>query len=164
MKVKRRRQKKQKRKNKIFIKNRKIKKLKRTYVLIFILAIFLSVSITEFVYFFYKIKYVKVYDLKLSVSDRVGFALGAEEKEINFGSLPIGSSIVRKIFIANNGTTPLLANFIVTGNIKEFIYIENRSLTLDSGGERIVGINAVVLKDSEFGNYTGKLILIFKRI
>lgn len=137
---------------------------KSRIVVLFVLAILFSVTITEFAYFFYKVKYVRVYDLKLEVSDKIGFALGSETSQINFGAVPPGSSVTRNIFLLNNYTLPLLVSIVAKGSINEFIYIDNNVFVMQQGESKEIPIHSFVPEGTCYGNYSGKLTLIFKRI
>lgn len=135
---------------------------KKHFIALFIIAILFSVSITEFVYFFYKVKYITSYDLALGVSESVGFAIG--RPGMDFGSVPPGGSATRELVILNNYTIPLFVEAITKGELKEFLYIENSTFTLEPGEYINLPVTAYVPADAEFKEYTGKLTLIFKRV
>lgn len=139
----------------------KIKKRRNfNLIVLFVLAIFFSISVTEIAYFLYKIQYVKVFNTKFEVSNVVGFALG--KQEFDFGMVPKGGNVARYIDVNNEGNRTLLIEILTAGNIKNFVFYENY-IQIHPGESRRIIFTVVVPEGTKEAEYAGKIFLIFKR-
>jgi hypothetical protein len=144
--------------------NKKIQIGKRknlNIIIFFVLAILFSVALTEIAYLLYKIQYVKVFDAKLEVGDVVGFAVG--KQELNFGIVPAGGAATRYLTAENQGNKDIMAEILVTGCIKKFIFYENYA-TIKPNETKQFSFQALIPEGTKEGKCTGKIFLIFKRI
>lgn len=142
---------------------KRINKKRQKLSVILIIIILFTISIAEFAYFFYNISYVKVYNVLLRVDDRIGITVDVESSSLNLGIVPPGGSVERNIVIFNNGTKPLAGNVITKGNLAQFLSIE-KNFAIQKDEAKSLSVIANVPRDTETGNYTGKIILIFKRL
>ncbi len=129
------------------------------YMLVLILFIF---SIINIIYFFQKPLEVNEIDVKFEVSDRAAFDLN--KSILTFGKISYGNVMVREINITNDYDFPIKINVLITENLQDFIFSESEYF-LNSSESLLIPFTATIPKDTEFGNYTGKIKLeIRKRI
>ncbi len=136
---------------------------KRRLLILLSIAVLFTIAIIEFIYFFYAIEYVKTYELFLRVDDRIGLNVDVESSRIDLGIVPPGGSVKREFAIANNGTKPLAGGITVRGDLAKFISAE-RDFIIGGNEIKRVSLIASVPRDTQIGNYTGKMILVVKRI
>ena len=53
-------------------------------------------------------------------------------------------------------------DFLIEGDITEFIVLE-QGIYLEPGMERYIDVSTIEIKDEPEGDYTGKVIVVFKR-
>lgn len=143
-------------------KRKKHSKL-RLFVLLVIIALFTS-SVVEIIYFFYSVKYVKVYDAFLRVErDKVGLNVDVETSKLNLGIVPPGGSVKREIVLVNNGTEPFMGSVVTKGKIAKFLLIE-KEFILENDGPTRLSLIAKVPSDTRVGNYSGQIIIVLRKV
>lgn len=156
------------RKNRLkVLRKEKLKKQKNPRRLklriILLIVLLFAISIAEFVYFAYSIKYVKVYDVFLRVDNKVGINVDVENSTLNLGIVPLGGSVKREIVIVNTGDEPLAGNVITKGNLAQFLSVE-KNFTIQKDEAKSLSVIADIPRDTKKGNYTGKIIIVFRKV
>lgn len=130
----------------------------------FLLLIVLVIIFTFLTYIFYNsfiIEKVYILDMKIKISDH--FGLNADTDSINFGMLMPGTSGERAIFLNNNATYPLKVLILKSGYIAEWVKISENNFILKEKENKEIIFEAFIPKNINFGNYTGKVKVIFKK-
>ena len=96
----------------------------------------------------------------LIVGDKAGFDVNSTA--LTFGMITAGSSSSRNLIIENNYDFPIKVEFNVKGDIKRFLVFE-KVVYLDSGENKTVSIGTIDPVNEEYGNYSGKVIVVTKR-
>ncbi|MGD9276424.1 MAG: hypothetical protein PVJ67_04580 [Candidatus Pacearchaeota archaeon] len=96
----------------------------------------------------------------LEVGNRSGFDTNATA--LTFGIVRPGSSASRNIEIANDYSFPVKFEFSAKGNIKDFL-VYDKTVYLNEGEKKKVSISTIDPWVAEFGNYSGKVIVLIKR-
>lgn len=96
----------------------------------------------------------------LMIGDRVGFDIN--KTALTFGMIASGTNSKRDLIVENNYSFPIEVQFSVKGNIKEFLVFEE-VIYLESGENKTISINTITATNEEYGNYSGKMIIITKR-
>ena len=150
-----------------------MKKLKKTTakqidiykaVLLIISAILITVGVTSIIYSAYKIADYKEYPIYLQVASDNQLGFDIRKDAISFGKVPVDSTGIIKINLAHNSPNPLNVVMESSGQTKKFVVITENNFVLEPGVTKTIEIYAVVPANAQFGNYTGKLEVLFKRI
>lgn len=131
--------------------------------LIFILAIaaLLAITATQLIYHFYKykgVKQIQVYEMNLQVAGYIAFNL--ENQSLNFGTVIPGGSSTR--FVQLSTEEPLRVEIIFKGKLSPWVSVSENNFVFE-GNETLTFV-AVAPENARFGNYTGKAILLFRKV
>ncbi len=136
----------------------------RIFVILLIIALF-TTSVVELIYFFYSIKYVKVYDVVLRVEpNKIGLNVDVENARVNLGIVQPGGTVKREIIIVNNGTELLMGNVVARGELAKFLVIEKNFVLDNNNKPRSLSLIANIPSDARIGNYRGQVIIFFREV
>ena len=96
----------------------------------------------------------------LIIGNKTGFDLNATA--LTFGRITPNSNLQRNLIIKNNYNFPIKVKFDAKGEIKKFLVFD-KAVHLKKGEEKNVAITAISSVNSEYGNYSGKIIVITKK-
>lgn len=96
----------------------------------------------------------------LMIGNKTGFDLNTTA--LTFGRITFGSSAQRNLIIKNQYDFPIKVEFSVKGDIKKFLVFE-KIVPIEVGEEKTISITAINPIDTEYGNYSGKMIVIIKK-
>ena len=97
----------------------------------------------------------------LIVDEKIGFDV--DESYVHFGSvMPEGSS-EKTIVLTNIHSEPLKVNMKTVGELSDWINITENNFILNEYAAKNVTLIANVPFNAEYGNYTGKLIVLFRK-
>jgi hypothetical protein len=96
----------------------------------------------------------------LKIGSPSGFDLDSEI--LSFGVISFGASSVRKLLIENNYDFPVNAELSVKGDIKDFLYFDEK-IFLETGENKEIIIRARVPEDCEDGSYSGIFKIVLKK-
>ncbi len=119
-----------------------------------LLTIDIILLITIFFTYYSKPLQVQTFDVKFTVDKNSGFDLNSSA--LTFGKAAPGSSTTRKISIENNYDFPIEARVYVTGNLRDFISVDDY-FVLESKEKISVPVTLYVKEDVPFGDYSGKI-------
>jgi len=133
--------------------------------LVFILLTMVVISIvTVLLTQYFLIEKVQTFNAFVTVADRIGFNLNASESELYFGAAPPTASLTRTLIFDNTDPRPSKVIIKSYGKIKDWMIASENNFILGGNENKTVKITIVVPKDAEFGDYTGKIKLVFKRV
>lgn len=132
------------------------------FFLLLVFAVIISASITYFFYNSFVIEDTATLDMMVKVNDH--FGLNADADAIKFGMIMPGTSSQRSIAVNNNGTYPLRVAILKSGYIADWIKVSENNFILEGNENREVIFEVSAPKDINYGNYTGKVKIIFKKI
>ena len=138
------------------------KKENKFYILVIVVFI---ISLIFFMYSWYMNSKIVLereeIDAIIEVTSIAGFAVTNES--LVFGRLPPGTSSYKDIIITNDYDFPIRVEFKAKGDISDFLVYYD-IVYLDIGEEKIIPIETVKIpKGTPYGNYTGKMVITFKR-
>lgn len=96
------------------------------------------------------------------VSDKVGFDLN--KNELTFGSIQPGGTASRALTIQNNFNRDIMITLNSEGNIKDYLTVSENDFVLRPSEQKNVTFTAFSYKNQSYGNYTGKINIIFKYV
>ncbi len=96
----------------------------------------------------------------LAVGDRAGIDLN--KTALTFGVITSGSVSSRSLLIENDYDFPIKTELRAEGSIKKFLVFE-KDVYLEPGENKTVSIGTIDPLGDEFGNYSGKIIVITRR-
>jgi hypothetical protein len=136
---------------------------KRINKFYFVILLFLLSFLILFLSFIFSQKtvYEKEIPLKLEIGENGGLDLNLTT--LSFGTITPSINYKRELIIENDYLFPLLFEFDVTGDIKNFLIYDDK-IYLESGEIKKVTITAFSFSDEEKGNYSGKMIITAKKI
>jgi hypothetical protein len=144
------------------LSTKNIRHLKLPKLLIMIILIFI-ICIGLIYIFYYSLAVYKVveYDVYLIVGNKIGFDLSKEY--IHFGIVPPNGSSTKDIFIYNNEDKKLKLQLKLEGNVSQFVYVKDFSPVIMPHENKTLTFYAIVPSNASYGNYSGKLKIIFRR-
>lgn len=134
---------------------------KKLFVLIFV-ALILSVSLTAVLYSFYVIEDKKVIPMDIKVRDRGGFNLDTDA--MHFGIAQPGGSAERSLKAWHDSDHALRVEIKTYGEMKDWVSADQDDFWLQPGEIREIFFKVRIPGGTPYGNYTGSIVLFFKRI
>lgn len=131
-------------------------------VTILVLLISVSISMTIFVYNYLTVVDVKEFGMYLTVESYAGFNVGTEA--IFFGTIPPGGGGSRNITLRNGYNIPLRIDIQAFGDLSRWVYVSENGFILQPDENKSVKVTTLVPGDAKFGNYTGSLKIIFRKV
>ncbi len=131
------------------------------FFFLLIIVVIISAFLTYFFYDYFIIEKEYTLDMKLRIDDH--FGLNADANALKFGMIKPGTSSERYILINNNATYPLKVVIVKSGYIADWVNVSENNFVLKENESKQIIFEAIAPKDSNFGNYTGKVKIIFKK-
>jgi len=117
--------------------------LKTTTALV-IIVFLIGFGSTMMYYAFYKVNYMKLYEIKIeTTSDRtVGFNA---DPDLHFGRVPMtGGTSEKELNLNNDESFPVRVQMRVTGDAAKFVIVEENNFILGPGESRKLKVKAVI--------------------
>lgn len=132
-------------------------------IYVFIVFLF-ALSLVLFFMSFYANTLSVLQKKEIPVSLRIGDTPGIDVNNtaLTFGTVSPGSSIQRNLIIQNDYPFSLQVELEVQGDLERYLSFE-KVIFLDINEKKEVPIRATVSNGEEFVNYTGKIIIVFKK-
>jgi hypothetical protein len=143
------------------IKNQNLKRSNKSLIILIAIIILFSAGIVQIVYFFYNVRDVQTIETRVEVGDKIGFALG--KPGMDFGIVPKGGSVVREIGLVNQDEQQVKARVFFKGDIARFMDVSQKEFVMAGNETKTVSFSVIIPENSEYGNYTGKIVIIFER-
>ncbi len=105
---------------------------------------------------------IKDIEMDLKVGNRIGF--NADADKLWFGMTNPGGTATREILLSNSNSFPLIVEFFPLGEMKDIVRVSEKDVLLETGSEKTISITASVPLDMPYGNYTGVMRVVFKKI
>ena len=133
---------------------------KKNIILLLIIVSILAITVTSLFYSFYKVDYVKEFNMSIIVGDHIGIDVSADE--LRFGMVPPGQgSATRNINVHNSKNYPLKVNVHKYGEIKDWVSVSPQNFIIKENEDKQVSFDAKPPSETEYGNYTGKIRFYF---
>lgn len=139
---------------------KKIKKRinKSRLIIILIIVFLITATLAQFLYFYLNgTKQKQVYDMKVQVADYVGFS--TDTYEMNFGAVTPGGGSKKNLDISAD--EPTRVDIILEGELAPWVSVSENNFVFE--GSKTIIFSLVVPEDAEYGGYSGKAIIIFKK-
>ena len=134
--------------------------INRFFLLLIVVVALFSFS-TYFFYDYFVIENIIKLNMSVKVSDH--FGLTADSDAIKFGMIKPGTSSERSIIVNNKAAYPLRVVIIKSGYIADWVKVSENNFILKGNESRQINFEVFVLNNIDFGNYTGKVKIIFKK-
>ena len=131
------------------------------FFILLIFVVIISTFLTNIFYNSYIIENVVTLDMMVKVNDH--FGLNADADAIKFGMLMPGTSSERTIIVNNSATYPLRVLISKSGYIANWVKVSENNFILEGNGNRTVIFEVSAPRNSNYGNYTGKVNIVFKK-
>jgi len=131
------------------------------FVVASLLAIVILISILVLIYNNFVVFKTQEYDVKLEVSNNLGFDVS--EEYIGFGKITPGGTSNKKLEVLNDYGREFNVQVKVEGNASKFIYLKDKDIILRPYENKTIELLAIIPKNEPYGEYAGKLVLIFRR-
>jgi len=132
---------------------------KRNEKIILILAIFAAVLLASSFYLF-RVTETKIFDVKFFVGPDFGIDL--DTSVVAFGMVVPGGSATRELKIDNSHPYPIRVSLFASSNINKFISADY-NFTISPGESRLLPVTLFVPKETQEGEYDGKLTVSLYR-
>jgi len=131
----------------------------------FILLIVVAVSVfTILLSQYFLIEKIQTFNVFISVADRVAFNISkGAGNNLHFGTAPPGSSSSRTLVFDSSDPRPSKVIIKSYGQIKDWIIASENNFILESNEDKNVTLTILIPQNAEFGSYTGKIKLIFRK-
>lgn len=134
--------------------------MKKKIILLLIIAAIISITLTSLFYSFYKVDYVREFDMSIVIGDHVG--IDTSPDALSFGMVPPGgSSAKRNINIYNPKNYPLKVNVNKYGEIKYWVSASPSTFIIKENEGKQVSFVVSPPSNAEYGNHTGKVRFYF---
>lgn len=131
------------------------------FFLLLIFAVVISIFLTYFFYNSFIIEEIITLDMVVKVNDH--FGLNADADAIKFGMIMPGTSGERSITVDNSAAYPLRVVILKSGYIADWVKVSENNFILKENENRQVIFKVSAPENSNYGNYTGKVKIIFKK-
>jgi hypothetical protein len=101
------------------------------------------------------------FDMYLTVGDHAGFNIGTSA--IFFGTVTPGGQSTRTIVITNYANVTTRVELQASGELAAFVSFSASGFSLASGENRTTSVTATTTENMPYGNYTGKLMILYFR-
>lgn len=108
-----------------------------------------------------KILYKDNIPIFIEISNVTG--LKVENKTLDFGSIIPGAYAGKTLNLINNYDFPVLAEFIIEGQVKDMIIVDPIVRFGPFEKKEIKVYTEIIERDKPYGNYTGTLKVVFKK-
>jgi hypothetical protein len=137
--------------------------LKTTTALIIIIFL-LGFGGTMLYYAFYKVSYMKIYDIQIEATEGNLIGFNADPT-LHFGKIPISGGSAKKMLNTGNDVDfPLLVNIRIKGDAARFITVSDNNYILQPGESKKIDVYATIpINFSEVGVFTGEAKVIMFR-
>lgn len=127
-----------------------------------VIAVVLSAFLAYFFYNYFIIENIINLDMTARVGDH--FGLNADADAIRFGMVMPGTSGERSVLVNNNAIYPLRVVILKSGDIADWVKLSENNFILKKNESRQIVFEVNAPENSSFGNYTGKVKIIFKKV
>lgn len=134
---------------------------KKIFLLLMILLIIFTSIATFVVYFNTKLYQVEYLPVIVEVKNKIGLGI-YDDPQLNFGIIPRGGASSRTFNITSSKDVNVV--LLARGNVSRFITLPENKFFLPKDQIKKVPANIYVPLDTEFGNYSGRLLIILKNI
>ena len=132
------------------------------FFLLLIFAVIISTFSINIFYNSYVIENIVTLDMIVKVNDH--FGLNADGDALKFGMIMPGTSSQRAITVNNSATYPLKVLISKSGYIADWVKVSENNFILDGDGNRTVIFEVSAPRNANYGNYTGKVNIVFKKL
>jgi len=129
-------------------------------LLIILLVIFSSIA-TAVIYFNNEVYQIRSLPMVVEVKNKIGIGLYGGE-QLNFGIVPRGGASTLTFNITSNKDVNVLV--IKKGNIAGFITLSENNFFLGKNELKRIETSLRIPMNAEFGNYSGRLIIILGNV
>ncbi|MFH1248581.1 MAG: hypothetical protein V1660_00320 [archaeon] len=143
------------------IKKKNLKRSNKNLIILLVIAVLFSVGVVQIAYFFYKVRDIQTIETRVEVGDKIGFALG--KKGLDFGIVTREGSVIREIVLVNQDEQQVTARVFFKGDIAKFMDASTKNFVMSGNETKKVSFSVVIPQNVEYGNYTGKIVIIFER-
>jgi hypothetical protein len=138
--------------------------LKRNNIYIFLaLAVFLLSFINFYIVLdrnYLSVLEVQKVETSLIVGDRGGFDLNSSA--LTLGMIIPGGSSTRNLIVENKYDFDIRIYLTGEGEIQRFLVFD-KNIFLEKGETRQIPVSGVIPRGTQYGNYTGKIFLTFRK-
>ena len=135
-------------------------KRNRFYVLLGVI-ILIAVVGTTLVYYSYNIYDVKRVKMSIIVFDHYGFSVDTDHLEFGM-NIPGGGGNSRTMYLVHGYKEPLLVQIERRGEMGSWTNFDNNFILEPNVGKNLT-VSVNVPPNVGYGNYTGELVIIFKK-
>lgn len=100
--------------------------------------------------------------VNLNIGEIASFNLSLNASFLSFGTITPEANSQRTISLENNYNSPIVAYLNSEGNISRFLVFEKK-IRIGVNETKEINIWTILPKEEDYGEYSGKLVLILKR-
>ena len=128
---------------------------------ILLAVVLINVIATILIYPYFYPADIKELDIYLKVSNYTGF--NVDTSAVFFGAVARDGKASRDIIVANEDAKSHSVNIKIEGILKDWIIVSDNKFNLNPLQNKTVKLIVNVPSDAGYGNYTGKVRIIFKQ-
>lgn len=127
------------------------------------LIISLVAIILLIVFYTSKEKVVQQNSIPIFVKVAPYVGLSVDKDKLHFGTVPRGGSSKRMLFLNNQDVYEKIVIADIGGSVRQFVTLSDNNFKLARDENKTLYVTISVPKDAEYGNYSGNLVLYFKK-
>ncbi|UCD03488.1 MAG: hypothetical protein JSW73_03050 [Candidatus Woesearchaeota archaeon] len=137
---------------------------KKVLVIVFLIMILLYIFLPD-IYYSFSIVETRTYGLDFIIPEDNNIGFNPENDSFHMGTVPIDSSSSRKFYLSHNYYHPVKVDIKGIGNITPYIVLSDNNFILEPNVSKKVVIKLIpkIAPDPQPGNYSGELIMIFRK-
>lgn len=135
---------------------------KTRFYFLLITVVIISAFLTYFFYNYFIIENIMNLDMDVKVGDH--FGLNADADAVRFGMIKPGTSGERAILVNNNAKYPLRVVILKSGYIANWVKVSENNFILKENESKQINFEVFAPNNINFGNYTGNIKVILKKI
>lgn len=129
----------------------------------FIIIIICIAAILLLVFAISKLQVVQKQSIPIFVKVAPYVGLSVDKDKLHFGAVPKGGISRRMIFLYNNDTYVKSVSIKTIGQASKWLRLSDNNFKLASYENKTLNVTMSIPRDADYGNYSGNLILTFKK-
>ena len=141
---------------------RKKRKRKNNFLNLMLIMIALILIIVSAYQFYNKPLETRFFEIKFIVGSNPG--IGIFPEELHFGKLTPGGAAIKTITLKNDYKFPIKMQILLSDNLQNLISFNDISPSIMPGESILLPVTLSIPRNMSYGNYTGRMMLEFKKI
>lgn len=128
-----------------------------------LIAVLISMGATQIVYFKYTYPSYKSLPMFVETTNKLLLGINTRTDGLYFGTIPSGDGGKRFITLTNSHKMPVEVQISTIGHMSKWVTVSRNFFVLQPGESETISAMILVENDVPPGNYTGEMLIRYKR-